>query len=153
MTEKENSNQQEQPPIAVNTQYIKDLSLEIPFAPEIFREMNNSPEIDIQIDVDAKHLSENAFNVEIKLAMNADINEKKLFILELNYASVVTLNIPKEHIEPILLVEIPRIMFPFVRSIVTNTLVDGGLPPFMLNPIDFAGMYAARQEAKYETKN
>lgn len=149
MSEQENTKQAEmKPSIMINNQYIKDLSLEIPFAPEIFNEINTNPEMDIKIDVDAKHLSENFFNVEIKLAMNASIKDKKLFVLELNYASVATLNVPKEHLEPVLLIEIPHLMFPFVRSIVTNTLVDGGLPPFMLNPIDFAGMYAARKETK-----
>ncbi|MDR1693747.1 MAG: protein-export chaperone SecB [Lactobacillaceae bacterium] len=153
MTEKENSTKQEQPSIAINSQYIKDLSLEIPFAPEIFKELNSSPEMDIKIDVDAKHLEGNVFNVELKMEMNSDVNGKKLFVLELTYAAVAVLNVPKEHVEPVLLVEIPRILFPFARSIITNTLVDGGLPPFMLNPIDFASMYAARKQAETEIKN
>jgi len=150
---KEKSNQQVLPSIAVNNQYTKDLSLEIPFAPEIFKEINAGPEIDINVDVDTRHLENNVFNVELKIEMNAEINSKKLFVLELNYAAIVTLNVPEEHIEPVLLVEIPRILFPFARSIITNTLVDGGLPPFMLNPIDFATMYNARKEAAKKVKN
>ena len=80
--------------------------------------------------------------------MDGDVNEKKLFILELVYAAVVSLNVPQEHVEPVLLVEIPRMIFPFARSIITNNLVEGGLPPFMLNPIDFVAMYQARKNAQ-----
>ena len=138
----------EQPSLAINNQYIKDLSLEIPFAPEIFKELSGGPEIDIKIDVDAKHLADNVFNVALKVTMNADTKGRKFFVLELTYAAIATLNVPQEHVEPVLLMEIPRLLFPFVRSIVTNTLVDGGLPPFMLNPIDFGAMYEARKEVK-----
>ena len=82
------------------------------------------------------------------MEMDGDVNGKKLFILELKYAAVVGLNVPEEHVEPVLLVEIPRMIFPFARSIVTNTLVEGGLPPFMLNPIDFVAMYQNRKQAE-----
>ena len=78
--------------------------------------------------------------------MNGIITGQPLFLLELDYACVASLNIPKEHIEPVLLIEIPRLLFPYARNIVTNTLVNGGLPPFMLNPIDFVAMYQKRGE-------
>lgn len=144
----ENNKQENQnaPAIVINTQYIKDLSLEIPHAPEIFREITNAPKIDINVDVHADHLHDNFFNVSLNIKMDGSINDKKLFILELVYGSVVSLNIPQEHVEPVLLIEIPRMLFPFARSIVTNSLVDGGLPPFMLNPIDFHAMYEARNQ-------
>ena len=140
--------QPQMPPIVINTQYIKDLSLEIPNAPEIFRELNQAPDVKINVDVNAKLLEENFFNVELTMEMDGDVNGKKLFILELKYAAVVGLNVPEEHVEPVLLVEIPRMIFPFARSIVTNTLVEGGLPPFMLNPIDFVAMYQNRKQAE-----
>lgn len=144
----ENNNQENQnvPAIVINTQYIKDLSLEIPHAPEIFREITSAPKIDINVDVHANHLHDNFFNVSLNVKMDGSINDKKLFILELVYGAVVSLNIPQEHVEPVLLIEIPRMLFPFARSIVTNSLVDGGLPPFMLNPIDFHAMYEARNQ-------
>lgn len=144
----DNANQQALPPIVINAQYIKDLSLEIPNAPEIFKEMNRAPDVKINVDVSAKHLENNFFNVELSLEMDGDIGGKKLFILELKYAAVVGLNVPEEHVEPVLLVEIPRMIFPFARSIVTNCLVEGGLPPFMLNPIDFVAMYQRRKQAE-----
>ncbi len=141
----DNGNQQQQPPIVIHTQYIKDLSLEIPHAPEVFRNLNQAPAVNIHVDVNANHMHENFFNVELRIAMDGDLIDEKLFILEMKYAAVVSLNIPQEHVEPVLLVEIPRMLFPFARSIVTNALVDGGLPPFMLNPIDFMAMYQNRK--------
>lgn len=135
-----NEEQNNLPPVLIHTQYIKDLSLEIPHAPEIFRELTSAPKMDVQVSVNAHHLHDNFHNVSLCYTINGDINEKKLFILELEYAAVVSLNIPQEHIKPVLMVEIPRMLFPFVRSIVANTMIDGGLPPIMLNPIDFAAM-------------
>ena len=120
----ENNAQQQVPPIVINTQYIKDFSLEIPHAPEVFRNLNQAPAVNIHVDVNASHMHENFFNVELSIAMDGDLIDEKLFILELKYAAVVSLNVPKEHVEPILLVEIPRMLFPFARSIVTNALVD-----------------------------
>ncbi len=143
--QQDNGGQQQMPPIMINTQYIRDLSLEIPHAPEIFRNLNETPNININVDVNANHLHDNFFNVELSIAMDGDVKDQKLFILELKYAAVVSLNVPEEHVEPVLLVEIPRMLFPFARSVVTHCLVEGGLPPFMLNPIDFVAMYQNRK--------
>lgn len=148
MSDKKEEVKEQQVSIGINNQYIKDLSLEIPFAPEVFKDLSTNPNVDIKIDVDAKNVEGDVYNVALKIEMNADVKEKKLFVLELEYAAIATVNVPKEHLEPILLIEIPRILFPFARSIVTNTLVDGGLPPFMLNPIDFAAIYQAKKQPK-----
>lgn len=136
-----------QPAIMINTQYIKDLSLEIPHAPEIFRELTEAPNVNIHVDVDAQLMHDNFYNVSLSVKMDGDIKDKKLFILELVYAAVVSLNVPQEHLEPVLLIEIPRLTFPFARSVITNCLVEGGLPPFMINPIDFVSMYNQRKQA------
>lgn len=133
------------PALMINSQYIKDLSLEIPFAPQIFQEISQQPKINVDINVKTTNLNDNVYNVALNLALNGDIENKKLFILELTYASVVTLNVPKEHIEPILNIEIPRLIFPFARNVISQCLMEGGLPPIMLSPIDFAAYYAARQ--------
>lgn len=134
-----------QPPILINNQYIKDLSLEIPHAPEIFAKMNQKPELKVEMSVQSQKLTNNNHNVCLNIALNGDIDGEKLFILELSYAAVVTLNVPSEHIEPVLAVEIPRLLFPFARNVVTQCLVEGGLPPFMLTPVDFGALYLARQ--------
>ena len=139
-------NQPQMPPIVINNQYIGDLSLEIPHAPEIFRDLTQPPEIHVNVDVNATYMHDNFFNVSLNIKLDGDINEKKLFILDLEYDAIVSLDIPKEHVEPVLMVEIPRMMFPFARNIVTNCLTEGGLPPLMLNPIDFMAMYQNRQK-------
>lgn len=143
----ENNTEANRPAIVINNQYIKDLSLEIPHAPEIFGKMNQQPELKVDIDVQTKKLDNDIFNVSLNVAMNGKIGEESLFILELSYGAVVTLNVPAEHVEPVLAIEIPRLMFPFVRNIISQCLLEGGLPPIMLNPIDFAAVYASRQAA------
>lgn len=146
MNDNQQKNEQMQPAIVIHTQYIKDMSLEIPHAPEIFRELTQAPAVDVQVEVNAHHLHDNFHNVSLSYRLNGDINGKKLFILELEYAAVVALNVPEEHIKPVLMIEIPRMLFPFVRSIVANAMIDGGLPPIMLNPVDFAAMLHNREE-------
>ena len=136
------ANNQAQPAIMIRNQYIKDMSLEIPFAPAIFKEVNNNqPEIHVDMGMKSDVQEDGSYVVSLETKMDADVNGKKLFILELTYCSNLTLNIPDEHKEPILMIELPRLMFPFVRSIVATSLANAGLPPLMLNPIDFAVMY------------
>lgn len=136
------ANNQAQPAIMIRNQYIKDMSLEIPFAPAIFKEVNeNQPEIHVDMGMKSDVQEDGSYVVSLETKMDADVNGKKLFILELTYCSNLTLNIPEEHKEPILMIELPRLMFPFVRSIVATSLANAGLPPLMLNPIDFAAMY------------
>ena len=139
---------QENPAIVMNTQYIKDLSLEIPHAPEIFREIKAAPQVNIDVDVKSEHMHDNYYNVALNIRMDGDANDKKLFIVELEYACVVSLNVPQEHLEPVLMIDIPRLIFPYARAIITNSLVEGGLPPFMINPIDFVTMYNNRKNKK-----
>lgn len=133
------------PAIVINSQYIKDLSLEIPHAPEIFKQIRQQPQIQVDINIQSKKLEKNLHNVLLNINLNAEVEGKKLFILELSYGAVATLNVPEEHIEPVVGIEIPRLLFPFARSIVSHCLTEGGLPPIMLNPIDFAALYAARK--------
>ncbi len=147
MSEKQ---QAPRPPVMVRHQYIRDLSLEIPHAPEIFREDRGEPKINITVDINARHLEENLFAVEQVFHIEGDVQDKKLFILEMTYGGVAELNVPQEHVEPVLMIEVPHLMFPFARQAISNVMGSGGLPPLMLNPIDFAGMYQARRAQKPE---
>ena len=143
MNDNDNNSQSqkaEMPAVLIHSQYIKDMSLEIPHAPEIFRELTSAPKIDVQVEVNAHPLHDNFHVVSLSYKLNGDINSKKLFILELQYDAVVSLNIAEEQVKPILMVEIPRMLFPFVRAIVANAMLEGGLPPVMLTPIDFAAL-------------
>ncbi|MBQ8870723.1 MAG: protein-export chaperone SecB [Alphaproteobacteria bacterium] len=136
-----------QPQLLIKSQYIKDLSLEIPFAPEIFKELIKQPELKIDVAIESKKIDDD-YNITLKLNLNSDLNGRKLFVLELSYAALVSINVPSEHIEPICVVEVPRLLFPFARNIITQCLVEGGLPPFMIAPIDFGAMYIARKNGQ-----
>ena len=152
MKKEENNNGQ--PALMIHSQYIKDMSLEIPLAPEIFKEMNQAPDVHVDINMASKKLEDNAYNVSLTAKIDADIADKKLFIVELTYAAVATVNVPEESLEPVLFIELPRLLFPFVRSIIANSLSAAGLPPMMLSPIDFVALYNAKkaEEAKKTQK-
>ncbi|KIL97884.1 Protein export cytoplasm chaperone protein (SecB maintains protein to be exported in unfolded state) [Paramagnetospirillum magnetotacticum MS-1] len=133
------------PQLQVNMQYIKDLSFEIPGAPHSFIEMQGkNPEIPIHVDVNVGNVGANAYEVVLHLKVEALLEGKALFILELAYAGVFTLNLPEEQIHPVLLIECPRLLFPFARNIVADMTRDGGLPPLLLQPLDFVELYRAR---------
>ena len=134
------------PAIMINSQYIKDLSMEIPHAPHIFKTLNeNAPKIDIEVNLESTNLEDNYYNVMMNIAINGNIKDEKVFILELSYGAVVSLNVPEEHREPILMIEIPHMLYPFARQIVANTLTNAGLPPLMLTPIDFLALYNTKK--------
>lgn len=133
-------------PVMINSQYIKDLSMEIPHAPHVFKKLNESaPKIDIEVNIESAKLEENVYNVLMNVTVNGDVKDEKAFILELSYGAVVSLNIPEEHHEPVLMIEIPHMLYPFVRQIIANTLTNAGLPALMLNPIDFMALYNAKK--------
>lgn len=135
------------PQLQVNMQYIKDLSFEIPGAPQAFVEMQGkNPEIGVHVDVNAGALGGNAYEVVLHLKISADLDGKALFILELAYGGVFIVNMPEEQVHPVLLIECPRLLFPFARNIVADMTRDGGLPPLMLQPLDFVQLYRARLE-------
>jgi preprotein translocase subunit SecB len=139
-------NGQEAPPpvgdtaqrLIVNAQYIKDLSFENPRAPHSLAQQPSAPAVDINVDVNAQPLSPDTYEVVLTINASAKINDETLFILELVYGAVVTVrNVPRDMLPPVLLVETPRLMFPFARNIVADATQNGGFPPLMINPIDF----------------
>ena len=151
----ENKIEVEQPEgVMIHSQYIKDLSLELPLAPEVFNEMGQSknPNVNIDIAIKTRSLDKDVYEVALTAKMDADVNSKKLFILELTYACAATVRIPEEHVEPVLYIELPRMLFPFVRSIIANNLSAAGLPPLLISPIDFAALYSARKAKEAEKK-
>ena len=148
--------QQPAPPVIIHAQYVKDLSFEAPNAPEIFQELGDNPPSDIPITVDmrARQMNEQAFEVQLQVTAQAKNSDKTAFMCELLYAAVVSLNVPEEHVQPALLVEVPRLLFPYARKIVADCTQDGGFPPLLLQPVDFMQIYqqkmsqAAAQEAE-----
>ncbi|MBT3767367.1 MAG: protein-export chaperone SecB [Rhodospirillaceae bacterium] len=130
------------PPLTIATQYIKDYSFEAPSSPGIFNQANETePNLEISCDIEANPLEAGVFEVVLVLRTNCKIGEQIAFVQELEYAGVFILNVPQEHLQPVLLVECPRLLFPFARNIICDGARDGGFPPIMLNYMDFAGMY------------
>jgi preprotein translocase subunit SecB len=138
-----------QPPILINVQFIKDLSFEIPGAPEIFATLRENPRVDLSLDVNARRIQdgENIFEVVLQIRADARVpkDDNPAFIAELIYGGIFTVNVPAEMLEPVLLVECPRLLFPFARNILADVTRDGGFPPIMLTPIDFAALWQARR--------
>jgi preprotein translocase subunit SecB len=131
-----------QPQIRIAAQYVKDLSFENPNAPHILTPQEGRPEIQVGVDVQAAALDASNFEVTLRINAEATYGESAAFVGELLYGTVFVLNnIPQESLEPVLLIECPRLMFPFARRILADITRDGGFPPLMLDPIDFVGLY------------
>jgi preprotein translocase subunit SecB len=136
------------PQVAILTQYVKDLSFENPNAPASLQNQEQ-PRIDVNVAVNAKRAADNVFEVELKISAKAIAGEQTAFVIDLLYAGLFGLqNVPEEALEPFLIIEAPRIIFPFARRIVADCVRDGGFPPLMLDPIDFASLYMAQQQAQ-----
>ncbi|MDE2182565.1 MAG: protein-export chaperone SecB [Alphaproteobacteria bacterium] len=131
------------PRVQVIGQYIKDLSFENPSAPG---NLTARPQIELGVDLQARQLEREHYEVELKLRISAQSEDNKpVFLLELLYAGLFQLHaIPEEVRQQVLLIEAPHILFPFARRIVADIVRDGGMPPLMIEPIDFAALYRAK---------
>ena len=130
------------PRVQVVGQYIKDLSFENPGVPG---NPNVRPQIELNVDLQALQVEREHFEVELKLRVNAKSEDRALFLLELVYGGLFQLhNIPDEVRQQVLLIEAPHILFPFARRIVADVVRDGGMPPLMIEPIDFSALYRAK---------
>ncbi|MBY0430168.1 MAG: protein-export chaperone SecB [Rhodospirillales bacterium] len=146
MTE-ENTPQDDQPVFVINGQYIKDLSFEVPNAPQIFGELNKgAPDIPINVDIQVNKFPNNVFEVVLHLQIDSKLGDARCFLVELAYAGVFTVNVAQEHLQPMLFIECPRMLFPFARAIIADMTREGGFPPLMMQPIDFSVMYRQRME-------
>lgn len=135
----------ELPQVSILTQYTKDLSFENPNAPASLQSADQ-PRIEINVNVNARKAGDEVFEVELKISAKAATETATAFVVELLYAGLFGLkNVPEEALEPFLIMEAPRLLFPFARRIIADCTRDGGFPPLMLEPIDFASMYMAQQ--------
>lgn len=137
-----------QPPqLNVMAQYIKDLSFENPNAPASLQPQQQQPAINIQINVDANNLSASDYEVAIRIEGKAEQGTTVLFSFELVYAGVFRIqNVPQESLHPVVMIECPRLLFPFAREIVANSVRNGGFPPLLLDPVDFVTLYRQNME-------
>ena len=138
------NDQPQGPSLQAMAQFIKDLSFENPGA---LGEISNRPAIELGVDLNARKLDQpDMFEVELKIRVNATNEGKALFLLEVAYAGIFKLaNVPDTATQQmILLIQAPHMLFPFVRRIVSDVVRDGGMPPLMIEPIDFLALYQAR---------
>ncbi|HEY9211637.1 MAG TPA: protein-export chaperone SecB [Ancylobacter sp.] len=151
MAETDNANAP-MPTLQVLTQYTKDLSFENPGAPESLATAGQ-PQIAIQINVNARPIRDGEFEVELKIDAKAEVQNKTLFALELAYAGIFRVqNVAQETVHPFVMIECPRMLFPFARQIVADTVRNGGFPPLMIDPVDFVTLYRQRM-AKAQPSN
>jgi preprotein translocase subunit SecB len=137
----------EPPGIRILAQFVRDFSFENPRAPDSLRGDAAQPQIDLGVEMNARGREDGLFEVELKLSARASRDDGPLFVVELLYGGVFQISgVGAEDIEPVLLIECPRYLFPFARRIIADITAEGGYPPFLLDPIDFAGVYAARKE-------
>lgn len=137
-----NGNGQDTTPSAgLISQYTKDLSFENPNAPGIYQ-AEQAPNINVQFDINAQQIADEIHEVTLKIEVRADSGSDVAFLVELSYAGLFGLrNVPEDAIQPFLLGEAPRLLFPFARRVVADAIRDGGFPPLLLDPIDFNGLY------------
>ncbi|CAN5117842.1 protein-export chaperone SecB [soil metagenome] len=128
-------------------QYVRDLSFENPKAPESLR-IEGKPAIDMGVELNAQGRPDNLFEVDMKLSIKATSDQGTVFNVELLYGGLFQLNnVAPQDVEPLLLIECPRYLFPFAREIIARATADGGFyPPFMMDPIDFVAIYLSRQQ-------
>ena len=133
------------PQIGVLAQYVKDLSFENPNAPRSMSPPGQQPSINIQVNVDAAPMQGSDVEVTLRLEGKAEAQGLLLFSFELVFSGIFRIqNVPPESLQPIVLIECPRLLFPFAREIVATTVRNGGFPPLLLDPIDFVGLYRQR---------
>ena len=144
-------------PIVINAQYIKDLSFEAPAAPAVFQVLQQkAPEIDVSLNVVSNMFDENIYEIILVIAAHATINEETVFLVELEYGGVFTLNCNPDSVDPLAYIECPRLLFPFARAVLSNTTREAGFPPLMLGTIDFVDMFhreAENRKSQKITKN
>jgi preprotein translocase subunit SecB len=136
------------PQIAVLAQYVKDLSFENPHAPRSLTPSAQQPAINIQVNVDAAPVAETDVEVTLRIEGKAELQGMLLFGFELVFCGIFRIqNVPADSMQPFVLIECPRLLFPFSREIIASVTRNGGFPPLLLNPIDFVALYRERLAA------
>ncbi len=139
------------PRFLVLAQYLKDLSFENPRAPAAFQNVQ-SPKMDVNVDVSARGIGADQYEVELSVSAKAKHENEAVFIVEATYAGAFEIkNMPREQLEGVMLVECPRLLFPFMRQIISDATKNGNFPPLMLEPIDFMSIFLANKQREQQT--
>ena len=137
---------QEAPVFAIEKLYVRDLSVEVPNAPQVFLEPE-SPEIELQLRTEGKGVGEGLFEVALTVTVTARHGDKTAFLVEATQAGVFVLkNIPQENMEPVLAVACPNLLFPFAREVISSATTRAGFAPVVLQPVNFEQLYVERQQ-------
>ena len=138
--------QNAQPGFGIEKLYVKDASIEVPNAPQIFTE-RTAPQVNVELGNAAQKLDEGVFEVAIKVTVTAKINDKTAFLVEVTQAGIFAIrNVPADNLEPILAVTCPNILFPYAREAVSDMVTRAGFAPVLLNPINFEALYVQQKE-------
>jgi preprotein translocase subunit SecB len=139
-----------EPQVSVLAQYVKDLSVENPSAPQSFQ-WQVQPALDVQFNINIDPVADEVHEVSLKIDVSARSENGVHFVVDLTYAGLFGIRgMPEDALAPILLVEAPRLIFPFARQIISEAVSNTGFPPLMLDPIDFAGAYLAQVQAQQQ---
>lgn len=152
MSEQQNqpSEQQDQPVFSIEKLYVKDLSLEIPNAPQVFLE-RDAPQVDVQLHNEAHGMSDGLFEVVLTVTLTAKIKDSTLFLVEAAQAGIFQIrNVPDENMGAVLGIGCPNILFPYAREVVSDTITRAGFPPVILNPVNFETLYQQQQQAQQQ---
>ena len=133
--------------LTVHTQYVRDLSFENPHAPQIYAQMKTSPKVDLRIEMPMRAVQDRLYELGLKLTLNATLEAQTCFLIELDYAGLMTVgnHVPQEEIEAVLAIDGARLLFPFARRVISDVVRDGGFPPVMIGGLDFAKLYQQRR--------
>lgn len=136
------------PQVGIISQYVKDLSFENPNAPSVYQ-WQGQPQIDVQFNIGSNKVADDVWEVLLKIEVKAVAADRVAFQVELAYAGLFGIrNVPEDQIQPFCYAEAPRLIFPFARRVLADAVRDGGFPPLMLEPIDFAGLYMQQAQAQ-----
>lgn len=142
--------QNAQPVFGIEKLYVKDLSLEVPNAPEVFLE-REQPQIEIQLNTGGRGVGEGVFEVVLTVTVTAKMGEKTVFLVEVGQAGIFRIqNVPEEQMEPLIAVACPNILFPYAREAVSDAVSRAGFQPIVLQPVNFEGMYMQRLQQQAE---
>ena len=138
--------QNTQPSFSIEKVYVKDLSLEIPNAPQIFLE-RESPQVDIQLHHNSAGIEEGVYQTTLTVTVTAKVKDKTMFLVEASQAGIfVARNIPANELEAVLAIACPNILFPYVREVISDVVVRAGFPPVVLSPVNFEAIFQAQRE-------
>ena len=141
-----NQNDPNAPIFGIEKVYVKDLSLEVPNAPQVFLE-REAPTVDIQLHHNSSRIEEGVFQTVLTVTVTAKVRDKTMFLVEAAQAGIfVARNIPPQELEPVLAIACPNILFPYVREVISEAVVRAGFPPVILSPVNFEAIYQAQRQ-------